>query len=273
MMNFQSHPQPNSTKKNVWIHILLWVACILSVLSYRYLVLHGLYFDGKAPVPLRANPRLPVLAMEVLIAGLLFVGLAALSNKKISVWLSVGAIVAICLSVGALLASVEPGKGSLAIRDRSLAPYNQPPNPMFAIPVLFENGNFHINPSESKRLIRNLEIFGSCGHGRIYVRGFASSATYNPPPGGNSDDLNKQLANARAREVQAVLWTKAKIKATLASPWESYAAMKAQRRIIDSTDDKKRLLPREALNRRVEVFWENGSCQQLSSGESTEKTP
>jgi hypothetical protein len=273
-MNFLARTDLDARKKNIWIHVLLWVACILSVLTYRYLVLHGLDFDGKTPVPLRANPRLPVLGMGVLITSLLFVGLAALSARRKAAWLLAAGVAAVCLSIGALLASVEPGKGSLAIRDRSLAPFNQPPNPLFALPVLFSNGDFHVDSSESQRLIKNLEIFGSCGRGRIYVRGFASSAKFVAPPDDTSDDLNKQLANARAREVQKVLWMKAKIKSTLAPPWENYDAMKADRRIIDLSDEGKRLLSREALNRRVEVFWENGSCQgPLPLPEIAVKTP
>ncbi len=261
-------------QKRIGIHILLWIICILSVLTYRNLVLHGLDYEGKPPVPLRANPRLPVIGITVLASSLLFVGLAALSSGKKSALLSAGAVAALCLGTGAIVASIDPGNGSLANRDRSQMPFTQPPNPQFAISVLFPNADWHVAPSESRNLIRNLGIFESCGRGRIYVRGFASSAPFAPPPGETSDDLNKQLANARAREVQKVLWLNAKIKATLATPWESYDSMKAERRIIDLKDDGKRLLDRETQNRRAEVFWENSSCQQpLSSTAADPKAP
>jgi hypothetical protein len=260
-LNLPEKSEPSTSPdriRTLLLHAAIWSVFIACAFSSKYFVVHGLYFEGVWPVPLRVNPLLFSLGIVGLgVASLLFgLFVANLSGKPILA--PVIACAAILLSVCSVLGSIQPSKGALVVRDRVQSPYQKPAKPVFAIPVLFRNGQFRMDRLQRSTMIQNLRIFGTCGSGTLYVRGFASSARY-PPSKGDSNNLNKNLANNRAEEVQMVLHKFAHIEAKLLPAWHSYPEMVAERRLIDEAGGK-RLKDMEALNRRVEIFWEETPC-------------
>jgi hypothetical protein len=241
------------------LHAAIWLVFIACAISSKYFVVDGLYFDGVWPVPMRVNPLLFSLGIVGLgVASVLFgFFVAKLSGKPVLAPLV--ACAALLLSACSVLGSIQPSKGALVVRDRVQSPFQKPAKPVFAIPVFFRNGQFRLDGFQRSTMLQNLRVFGSCGSGALYLRGFASSARY-PPSKGDSNDLNKKLANARAEEVQTVLHTSAHIEAKLLTPWHSYPEMVAERRLIDEAAGR-RLKDMEILNRRVEIFWEESPCK------------
>lgn len=254
--------------KLAWMsHAFFWLCICGGGIAGSWLTERALYFDGIPPVPLRANPRLlsiSIFGIPVVLAALWWV--SRLTGKQNLAFPLATLLVCLCL-VG-IVASVSPGPGSLASREIIQVSSVAPRQNTFAYPIYFDNDRFEITRGEISRIVDALTVFRTCEAGTLGVRGFASSAEYQPDRD-KSDEYNKNLANKRAIVVRDLIKKVSGIEAA-AKDWATYDDMVAQRRVRDVGLNGERLLPIEKLNRRVEVFWSDSRC---SDGERIAQLP
>lgn len=248
------------TARALVAHACGWVVVCLALVALARLVPQALFFGGTPPVPLRANPTLLTLGIVLTPLGLLLFYLADRYSRVSKPVLGIGAVTTVILCVGAMLAALYPGSGSLLARDLVAQPEAQVQPSVFALPVFFRNGETRLLPDEARRLEDAFAVFRDCEAGTLRVRGFASSRAFAV----NSDALNLQLANERARAVKVALDKLLGGRTTLFQ-WDSFERMAAARRLHDLAPDGSLIGRMERYNRRAEIFWSDSACLGLGT--------
>jgi hypothetical protein len=215
---------------------------------------------GNRGIPFEATPRVFAFALT----GIAFASLGCAfmwAMAKARRWRLLAAMITAAMVFASTLvpAALNPSAGTIRIRDRvDPFPWSREPQ-VFALAVFFPNGKSTMTPMVSESVRLQLAAFNSCGVGPIRVRGFASSARFSRQAI-ESDGLNRNLANNRAKNLQALLVSSGYPNAELTPPWDSYLDMAGQRRIRDIDERGHRLPDRELLNRRAEIFWIGANC-------------
>lgn len=247
------------------VHVALWTASLLAVAGSSWFSVRGLHLAGVHPVPLRINPLLIGIGALLGIVGVTLAWAGYRSQGGVRWWHSGLTVFVAILSLGAIISSLYPGLGTVAARDFLPPPQGLHGSASFALPVFFENGAWTLTPSERRHLASAFAVFRHCEAGTLFLRGFASSAPFRGRTAEQSRELNRQLANRRATEVNAVLQSAASLAGTI-QDWESPDSMIEQRRIVDIGLIGERLTAAEELNRRVEVFWNDSACVGIKPG-------
>jgi hypothetical protein len=252
----------NNTVRKItpWIVFWLMLIAVAVYLNYRLSQSDSALFYGNVPpVPILANP---LLLTRGLFISLLFVSIIACGAAfpiTVSRWSNAVGIPGLIFGVSLVVASVAPGRGNLNVRDEERAPDRSASEKMLAYAVFFNNRDHMLAKDSLSQLKRNVDFFQTCGSGKLYIRGFASSARFSTAIG-DSDELNKNLANDRALEIQKFLDETLHVQSYVANTWDSYTDMEAERRILDTDVLGNRLKDREAMNRRAEIFWLSNNC-------------
>lgn len=239
-------------------HICVWLAICLALAGVSHLIPNALFFGGTSPVPLRANPTLLSLGIVLAPICLLLLYIADRYSSVSKIVLGIGALCTAVFCIGAILASLFPGPGSLLARDLLPQPEVHPNSSVFAFPVFFRNGESSFTPDEVRRLEDAFAVFRTCEVGTLRVRGFASSKAFAI----NSDALNLKLANDRARTVKRTL-DKLVGGSAVVFEWDSFENMMGGRRLRDTTLDGKLISQTEGYNRRAEIFWSDSMCLKI----------
>jgi hypothetical protein len=238
-----------------WLCVIV-VAIVLNIQSNPSKIL-----ANSLKIPLVVNPSLFIGALLlVVVVAISTTVVAAIRDAK---WIWMAGIPGILLGCGLLLVSLSRGQGSLNARDEVQA--INPPNPdnLFATAVFFSNRSPFLTSEAKQEIGRLIEVFRTCGSGGLFVRGFASSAQFHVP-GADTDILNMGLANARAEQAAAQIDQLLGPHAATIKFWSAPQLMTGARRIRDIDAGGKRLLTKEALNRRVEVYWRSQNCMNTS---------
>jgi hypothetical protein len=249
-----------SSNRNVVAHVCVWLTICLGLAGVSRIVPTALYFGGVSPVPLRANPALLTLGIGLAPVCLLLLYIADRYSSISKIVLGVGALATAIFCVGAILASLYPGPGSLLARDLVQQSEVQSNSSVFAFPVFFRNNERLFTLEEERRLEDAFSVFRSCEVGTLRVRGFASSAAFAL----NSDALNLKLANDRAQTAKKVL-DRLVGGGTVVFEWDSFESMIGERRLRDTTLQGKLISQVEGYNRRVEIFWSDSMCMKIES--------
>lgn len=253
-MNQPANEQTPTTRTFA-THVCVWLVICITLAGVSYLVPGALFFGGTSPVPLRANPVLLSSGVFLSPVCLLFLYIADRYSSINKVMLGILAIFSAVFCIGAILASLYPGPGSILSRDLIEQPESRPGASVFAFPVFFRNGEYVLTSDERKRLEDVFTVFRSCEAGTLWVRGFASSSAFVL----NSDALNLKLANDRAQTVKVIL-DKLVGGTTVALRWDSFDKMIGARRLRDTTLEGNLISQVEGYNRRAEIFWNDSTC-------------
>ena len=236
----------------------MWLTICLALAGMSHIVPSALYFGGVSPVPLRANPTLLTLGITLAPVCLLLLYIADRYSSISKIVLGIAALCTAIFCIGAILASLYPGPGSLLARDLVQQPDVRVNPSVFAFPVFFRNDKSVLTQEEKGRLEDAFSVFRSCEVGTLRVRGFASSATFVV----NSDAQNLKLANDRAQTVKSVL-DKLVGGSAVAFEWDTFENMMGGRRLRDTTLEGKLISKVEGYNRRAEIFWSDSMCLKI----------
>jgi flagellar motor protein MotB len=241
-----------------------WSAVVVGVALSSWSSANGLFFAGVHPVPLRLNPAL--LCLGAVFGAIVLLNLWSIyrNPKPLRVPRNTLTVLASVLFLGTIVSSLYPGPGALAVRD-SLPPVEvQKITKSFGLPAFFTNGVSSPTAMERKQLAATFKVFRHCEAGALQVRGFASSAPFRGRTEDQSQELNRQLANNRAVQTRDLLTKLIGVSSEVVE-WDTYAAMAAERRLIDINTDGNRIPEAEELNRRVEIFWNDSACVDAGS--------
>lgn len=249
---------PATNGRSLITHACVWLAICLALAGVASLVPNALFFGSTSPVPLRANPTLLTLGITLAPVCLLLLYIADRYSSISKIVLGIGALCTAVLCIGAILASLFPGPGSLLARDLVQQPETRANSSIFAFPIFFRNGESTFTPDEVRKLEDAFAVFRPCEVGTLRVRGFASSAAFVK----NSDALNLKLANDRAETVKRAL-DKLVGGSAVVFEWDSFEHMIGERRLRDTTLDGKLISQIEGYNRRAEIFWSDSMCLKI----------
>ena len=240
-------------------HALTWLGVItIAVLAEQLLGLDQEHLLGVYPKPMLVNPALAALAALGGIATVMMAGVWAASTRQKSSYQFALLVLFSATTLAALAVAVRPGRGNWIVRER--IPYEPPPAPAntFGLPIFFANGEHLLDARARTQLAQAKDVFADCSTQNISVHGYASSAPFRNVQETESAAANMRLANRRAHEVAKVMG----LPGDAAVYWVEPVEMDRAKRIQD-TREGQRLLPEEALNRRVDILWQRSPCPKL----------
>lgn len=246
---------PNKGRAVPWSHLAFWITALFLCLLSNHFVRSS--FSGFGKRPLDVNGKLLCLAVVASVAFWVITLSYLFKRREASIlvngWFR-GALSAtvilfpICLVIAALRPAALPPD-----QDYIFVPPQQPVEQKFGTTFLYPNGRDTLLPSEVWRLADDLEVLHRCNVTNMEVRGYASSAKYRSA----NEGRNLKLANDRADALSKQLGRKG--IQTVPHHWRTFFEMTNDRRIRDVDSSGKRITEKERLNRRVEVWWIEGT--------------
>jgi hypothetical protein len=170
--------------------------------------------------------------------------------------------------IGGAALSLVPAYDTDIVGGIRLVPILPPPlpaAPRIAYVVFFPNGSSTIPPLDQAPLRHFFHELSPCKGLTIRLRAFVSSASYATDDERQNDDLLQHRLDAVAQAAKA-----GGINAVDPHHWPSRQEMQLQRGFVDQVNDR-RLVAREAFNRRVEILVTSyGDCgEQTASSAGT----
>lgn len=245
-----------------WTHVSFWLTASLLCLLLNYVV--ATISTGFGKRPLDVNGKLLCLAAGIAVTSWILMLAYLLRRPRLATRTSrllvgVGAAIIIFVPIGLVVAALRPA-ALPPDQDYIFVPPPKPVEHRFGTTFLYPHASDKLSDAEISRLADDIEMLRRCDLSNIEIRAYASSAKYRTA----NESRNLELANRRADVVSKML--KSKGIQVAAHHWQTFFEMSNDKRIRDVDASGKRILKKERLNRRAEVWWTEGQpCPELSA--------